>query len=169
MFVLTALAAAVVAGPIEDASNAYERGDYATALRLLRPLADHGVAEAARDLGFMYYNGLGVPEDYAQALKLFRLAAEQGLTGAQHDLGVMYLKGQGVPQNYVLAHMWFNLAASQTPASKKADRASAVSHRDSVESKMTPEQIAEAQKLARDWKLEAETTTIVWLRSMRPV
>ena len=152
IFVLTALAAAVVAGPIEDASNAYERGDYATALRLLRPLADHGVAEAARDLGFMYYNGLGVPEDYAQALKLYRLAAEQGLSGAQHDLGIMYLKGQGVPQNYVLAHMWFNLAASQTPASKKADRDSAVSHRDSVESKMTPEQIAEAQKLARDWK-----------------
>lgn len=152
MFVLTALMAAVLAGPIEDASRAYERGDYAAALTLLRPLADHGVAEAAGELGFMYYNGQGVPQDYAQAVKFYRLAAEQGLTGAQHDLGVMYLKGQGVPQNYVLAHMWFNLAASQIPASKKDDRDSAVSDRDSVASKMTPEQIAEAQRLARDWK-----------------
>jgi TPR repeat protein len=100
----------------------------------------------------MYYSGLGVPQDYAQAVKLYRVAAEQGLAGAQHDLGVLYLKGQGVPQNYVLAHMWFNLAASQIPASKKTERNSAVSERDSVESKMTPEQIAEAQKLVLDWK-----------------
>ena len=100
----------------------------------------------------MYYNGHGVPQDYAEAVKWYRLAADQGVAAAQHDLGVMYLKGQGVPQNYVLAHMWFNLAASLIPASNKAERDAAVSDRDLVESKMTAEQIAEAQKLARDWK-----------------
>jgi len=152
LFMLAVSAATCMAGQIEDASAAYERGDYSRALNLLRPLADHGVAEAARALGFMYYNGQGVPQDYAEAVKWYRLAADQGFTEAQHDLGVMYLNGQGVPQNYVLAHMWFNLAASQIPASKKADRDIAVNDRDSVASKMTPEQIAEAQKLARDWK-----------------
>jgi TPR repeat protein len=152
LFMLAALAVAAVAGPIEDASAAHDRGDYAMALRLLRPLADHGVAEAARALGFMYYNGEGVPQDYAEALKWYRLAADQGIAGAQHDLGVMYLKGQGVPQNYVLAHIWLNLAASLMPASQKQERDSAVHDRDLVESRMTPEQIAEAQKLALDWK-----------------
>jgi hypothetical protein len=104
LLVILATVAAGVAGPIEDAGAAHERGEYATALRLLRPLADHGVAEAQRELGFMYYNGEGVPQNYAEAVKWYRLAADQGLTGAQHDLGVMYLKGQGVPQDYVLAH-----------------------------------------------------------------
>jgi TPR repeat protein len=152
LLMVAALATVALAGPIEDASAAYGRGDYATALRMLRPLAEHGGAEAARALGFIYYNGQGVPQDYAEAVKWYRLAADQGVAAAQHDLGVMYLKGQGVPQNYVLAHMWFNLAASLIPASKKAEHDSAVNDRDLVESKMTAEQIAEAQKLARDWK-----------------
>jgi len=156
LLMLVAIAGAAVAGPMEDASAAYERGDYATALRLLRPLADHGVAEAEHELGFMYYNGLGVPQDYAEAVKWYRLAADQGRAEAQHDLGVMYLDGRGVPQDYVLAHMWLNLAASQIPASKKEDRDSAVKARDLVASKMTPAQIAEAQKLARDWKPKRE-------------
>ena len=117
--VILATVATAAAEPIEDAGAAHERGQYATALRLLRPLADHGVAEAQRELGFMYYNGEGVPQNYTEAVKWYRLAADQGLPGAQHDLGVMYLTGQGVPQDYVLAHMWFNLAASQSPASKK--------------------------------------------------
>jgi uncharacterized protein len=145
-----------VAGPIEDAGAAHDRGEYATALRLLRPLADRGVAEAQRELGFMYYNGEGVPQNYAEAVKWYHLAADQGLAGAQHDLGVMYLKGQGVPQDYVLAHMWFNLAASRSSASKKEERDIAVTDRDLVASKMTPDQIAEAQKLARDWKAKRD-------------
>ena len=141
-----------VAGPLEDASKAFRNGDYTTALGLLGPLASHGTAEAQYELGFLYYNGMGVPQDYAEAVKWYRLAAEQGFAEAQHDLGVMYLEGKGVPQDYVLAHMWFNLAASHIPASNKADLESAVSDRDLVASKMTPAQIAEAQKLARDWK-----------------
>ncbi len=152
LLVLLALAGAVAAGPLDDASAAFKNGDYTMALDLLRPLASHGTAEAQYELGFLYYNGMGVPQDYAEAVKWYRLAADQGLADAQHDLGVMYLDGQGVPQDYVLAHMWFNLAASLIPASKKAALESAVSDRDLVASKMTPAQIAEAQKLARNWK-----------------
>ena len=148
---LVTLAGAVVAGPLDDASHAIEHGDYATALQLLRQLASKDVAEAQHELGFMYYNGIGVPQDYEEAVKWYSLAADHDIADAQHDLGVMYLHGQGVPQNYVLAHMWFNLAASRIPASKKIALESAIKDRDLVASKMTPEQIAEAQKLAHDW------------------
>ena len=57
----------------------------------------------------------------------------------------MYVKGQGVPQDYVIAHMWFNLAAAR-------GKKNAVKARDIVAAQMTPAQIAEAQKLAREWK-----------------
>ena len=141
----------LAAGPIEDANRAFERGDYATALKVLSALAVRGVAEARYELGYMHYSGAGVPQDYTEAAKWYRLAADQGFAEAQHDLGIMYLNGQGVPQDYVRAHMWLNLAASQIPASKRTERDSAVKARDSVASKMTPEQIAEAQRLAHDW------------------
>jgi uncharacterized protein len=57
-----------------------------------------------------------------------------------------------VPQDYVQAHKWFNLAAARIPASETESRAIAIKSRDSVASKMTPAQIAEAQKLASEWK-----------------
>ena len=93
----------------------------------------------------MYANGQGVPQDYAEALKWYRLAAMQGHGPAQQNLGVMYVLGQGVPQDYVQAHIWFNLAA--------ANGANAAgTYRDRIAPKMTPEQIALAQRLAREWK-----------------
>ena len=57
----------------------------------------------------------------------------------------MYDNGQGVPQDYVQAHKWYNLAA----ASGNKD---AVKNREIVAAKMTPAQIAEAEKLVREWK-----------------
>ena len=77
------------------------------------------------------------------------MAAEQGNAAAQYNIGVMYYKGQGVPQDYVQAHMWFNLAASRLEAEKRNE---AVKNRDIIASRMTPAQIAEAQRLAREWK-----------------
>jgi hypothetical protein len=62
-----ALFGLVVAGPLEDGKAAYKSGDYATAVRLLRPLADLGNADAQNNLGAIYYSGHGVPQDYAQA------------------------------------------------------------------------------------------------------
>ena len=72
------LAVPVVAGPMEDARDAYIRKDYATALRLWLPLAEQGDAQAQSNLGSLYYGGRGVPQDYAKAMKWYRKAAEQG-------------------------------------------------------------------------------------------
>ena len=83
--------------------------------------------------------------DYAPALKLYRPLAERGNAHAQNNLGFMYDTGQGVPQDFVQAHMWFNLAAAN-------GNANAAKNRDEVAAKTTPAQIAEAQKLAREWK-----------------
>ncbi len=80
----------------------------------------------------------------------FRKAAEHGLAGAQYNLGVMYDRGQGVPQDYAQAHMWYNLAASNLPPGKVRNKA--VKNRDIVAERMTPAQISEAQKLAREWR-----------------
>lgn len=140
------------AGPLEDAREAYRQGDYATAYRLFRPLADQGNATAQTNLGVMYGNGQGLPQSYAEALKWFRKAGDQGNAAAQFNLGLMYRMGQGVPRNYVLAYMWFNLAASQFPASKKDSRDSAIKARDSCAANMTQAQITKAQKLAHEWK-----------------
>jgi S1-C subfamily serine protease len=135
-----------IAGPFEDGVAAYTRRDYATALRLLRPLADQGQADAQVGLGFMYVNGQGVPRNYAEALKWFSKAADQGDAKAHLNLGFMYYKGQGV-QNYVQAHMWLNLAASN-PASDKGTREKAVRNRNIVASRMTPTQLEQAQTMA---------------------
>ncbi len=89
--------------------------------------------------------------DYATALREFRSLAEQGHAGAQYNLGFMYSSGQGVPQDYAKAHMWYNLAASRFPPGEERDQA--VKDRDFVAILwMTPAQISEAQKLAREWK-----------------
>ncbi len=78
------------------------------------------------------------------------MAAEQGYALAQTNLGFMYHLGRGVPQDYSKAHMWFNLATSRYPPGEDRDRV--VKNRDIVAAKMTPAQISEAQKLAREWK-----------------
>src|SRR5687767_12520940 len=88
------LAQPAVAGPLEDGVAAYDRGDYATALQFLRPLAERGLAYAQFNLGVMYERGRGVPQDYAKAAKWFRLAAEQGEVIPQLNLAYMYLDGQ---------------------------------------------------------------------------
>ena len=85
------------ADPQEDPFAAYNRGDYATALSLWKPLAAQGNAYAQNNLGSMYEHGQGVPQDYKEAVRLYRLAAAQGYANAQNNLGLMYANGQGVP------------------------------------------------------------------------
>jgi uncharacterized protein len=114
----TAAGAAQTAVEPEDiAWAAYSRGDYATALSLWRSLADQGDASAQSSLGFMYGNGVGVPENDVEAVKWYRQAADQGFLGGQYNLGVMYAKGEGVPENDAEAVRWFLLAAGQGDAS----------------------------------------------------
>ena len=87
---------AAMAGPYEDGLAAFQRGDYPTALSLLRPLAAQGDAGAETQLGSMYANGQGVTTDYAAALKWEQLAAKQGLARAQENVGWVYFNGAGV-------------------------------------------------------------------------
>jgi len=102
-----------VAQDFNKGLEAAERGDYATALREWRPLAEQGNADAQYNLGIMYHNGKGVPQDNAEAARLYRTAAEQGDANAQFNLGVMYNRGEGVPQNYTEAVKWYRTAAEQ--------------------------------------------------------
>jgi TPR repeat protein len=112
--VITALAicGSAWAGPYEDADAAYQRRDYATALRLMRPLAEQGNVEAQINLGNMYFDGNGVTQDYAESVKWYLLAAAHGSADAQIALGFLYEYGDAVPQDYVQAHKWFDLAGS---------------------------------------------------------
>ena len=126
--------------------------DYGEAGRWFRRAADQREAKAQFNLGLMYDKGQGVPQDYTEAGKWYREAAEQGDARAEFNLGVMYTEGQGMPPDYVEAYKWLNLAAFRFPASEAGNRERAIKRRDSVASKMTPQQIAEAQKLAREWK-----------------
>ncbi len=97
----------------DEAVVAYKRGDYATALREWRPLAEQGNAKAQYNLGIMYDKGRGVPRDYAKALQWWRKAAEQGDAMAQNNLGILYDNGHGVPQDYAEAVKWYRKAAEQ--------------------------------------------------------
>ena len=100
----------------EDERNgftAYNRGDFPTALRIYRPLAERGQVFAEYTIGLMYANGQGVPQDYAEALKWHRKAAEQGEARAQFSVGVMYFKGFGTAQNRAEAFKWYLRAANQ--------------------------------------------------------
>ena len=119
------------------------------AVRWFRFAADQGDASAQFNLGFSYGQGKGILQDNKEAVRWFLAAADQGFAKAQLGLGVMYGNGQGVPQDYSQAHIWFNLAASDLIGE---DRERAVRNRDRVAKEMTSEQIAEAQRLAREWK-----------------
>ena len=89
-----------------------------------------------------------VPQDSAEAMRWYRLAAEQEYVIAQYNLGVMYFNDRGVTQGFVQAHMWSNLAASRMTGET---RENAVRLRDLAGDELTPDQIAEAQRLAREW------------------
>ena len=92
-----------------------------------------------------YDNGQGVPQDYSQALSWYRKAAEQGHPGAQTNLGILYYKGNGVKQDFVEAEKWFNIASTVGYEDAKMNSELMVKL-------MTPEQVAEAQRQASEWK-----------------
>ena len=119
--------------------------DSKEAAKWYRLAAEQGDAEAQCELGFMYSFGVDVPKDYKEGAKWYRLAAEQGNADAQAYLAGNYLFGLGVPQDFVAAYMWLNLAVAQGHVGM-ADR------RDEIARRLTPAQLAEAQKLAREWR-----------------
>ncbi len=124
--------------------DAYERGDYDTAMTEWRPLAEQGHVGAQSLIGSMYDQGKGVPQDYQEAVRWYQKAAEQGHAWAQVNLGLMYARGQGLAQDYVQAYRWYTLAASQDDGLAGKSKAH-------LEKSMTLDQLAEAQRLAREW------------------
>lgn len=123
--------------------DAYDREDYATALKEWKILAEEGDPSSQYNLGVMYRMGKGVARDDKEAVKWCKLAADQGDAGSQFLLGYMYLNGIGVPQNSLRAHMWVNIAASQGIEG-------AASERDNLAKEMTPEDLVLAQQMARE-------------------
>ena len=130
----------------------YHRGegviqDFAEAESWWQQLAERGDAWSQYALGVMYDNGERWPMGDAEAVVWYRRSADQGFVRAQYILGVKYDKGEGVTQDYMQAHMWFNLASSK--GHEQAREA-----RNFVQSRMTPAQVAEAQRMAREWTLD---------------
>ena len=125
--------------------DAYNRGDFKTALREWQPLADQGDPRAQFSFGLLYENGDGVPRDYAKARQWYEKAAAQGDAKAQLYLGLQSSFGQGVPMDLVEAYMWYSLAAGN-------GNPHAPGYRADLSRQMTPAQMAEAQKRAREWK-----------------
>ena len=128
--------------------------NFAKAVKWYRRAAEQDLSAAQFSLGDMYREGQGVRQNYTTAAKWHRLAAEQGHASAQHDLGVMYHNGQGVGQDHVQAHMWLNLSSFSFPPGELRDKS--VQGRDATAKLMTPDQVAEAEKLAREWKPRGE-------------
>jgi len=78
------------------------------------------------------------------SLAQYERDAKEGRTDALYTLGLAYSTGQGVGVDMVAAHKWFNLAAVRGVEAAK-------SWRNQLASEMSSSQIAEAQKLAREW------------------
>jgi len=179
VILLTSLAHA----DLQAGKDAYDQGDYSTALKEWRPLAEQGDATAQKLLGLMYGLGEGVPQDYSQAHDWLLKAAEQGDATAQHSLAFLYIQGRGVPQDYTQAASWWVKAAEQgyaeaqwslgllyamgqgvpqdyvqahmwyNLAAAQGDE-QARDLRDKRANKMIPAQIAEAQRLASEWQAQ---------------
>lgn len=167
------------AGDYEDGIAAMRRGDRASALIKHEIAAANGDARSQAVLGVNYENGTGVVQNYVEAVRLYKLSAAQGYSGGQYFLGNAYAKGIGVLQNdseavmlfklaaaqnnvfaqvrladsylngigvqqdQIRAHMWYNLIATRGDPEM-------VTKRNLIAAKMTPQEIAEAQKLARE-------------------
>jgi hypothetical protein len=158
--------------------DAYARGQYKTALRILKPLAEQGNPQAQTKLGNMYWLGLGVPESDKLAADWLTRAANQGDSEAEVALGKLYVLGSGVPQNYAKAAQLFRRPAKQGSADaqffmgmlysygngvpknlvqayvwfkRSADRGN-TGARDAgnlIMQQMTPDQVAEAETLVK--------------------
>jgi hypothetical protein len=126
--------------------------DESEARRWFLRAAEQGDPDAPSYLGRIHYEGRGVPQDYVEAAKWYRLAAERNNPTAQYNLGIMYWNGKGVERDKISAHVWFNLASAGFPETESRRRSSSIRTRDLVGSEMSSNEIAEAQKRAREWK-----------------
>lgn len=135
-----------VAGDVQKAAQAFQTGDYKTALNESQEAADNGDAEAQFLLGLLYGNDYDpIPQNDKEAARWLRLAANQGYRRAQRILATMYAEGTGLPQDSVEAYRWAKLA--NHPNFNNIDDLQS-----RITKSMTPEQVAEAEKLLREWR-----------------
>ena len=104
------------AATMKDAYSTYINGEFAEALRLIRPLAQGGDPEAQYILGYMYETGHVAKRDSTEAARWFQMAAEQGDALSQISLGRLYEAGKGVPLDYQVAAKLYKKAADQGSA-----------------------------------------------------
>jgi len=147
------LAGLAAANPLEAGMDAYQRGDYAAAMSLLRPLADNDDPAAKYTLGFMFQNGLGVTPDQVLAASFFHEAADLGYAPAMVNLGAMFETGAGIPVDKVEAHKWYSLAIKslKTPADATA-RDAASANRKALAARMSESELADAREAAAAWR-----------------
>ena len=146
---LLTLATAVGAADFAAGLAAWQKGDYAAALKEWRPLAEQGSRDAQYNVALAYEEGKGVPQNYAEAAKWIARAANQGQVEAQHDLGAMYGRGEGVKRDYVQAYKWMSICAAK-------GNSGCASQRDLLARKLKGPKLADAQRQAADWRPQEE-------------
>lgn len=142
----------VQAADMQDGIQAFAAGDYDTAMKVYRELADQGDARGVFWMGYLNHYGHGVKKDQVEAYRLFLKSAGMGDVKARQYLGIMTQKGEGTPVNLVTAHMWYSLFYRDTDNNR--DRPYTRDTLNKMERKMSPEDIAQAKKLAAEWKAE---------------
>ncbi len=170
-----------VEGGIKEGLDAYNKHDYATALKEFRPLAERGNVKAQNNLAKMYRIGQGVPRNYKKAAKWYRRSSYHGDANGQFALAEMYFKGQGVFKNYRKAVVLLRKAAEQghsesqnilgvmyikgygvlrdkvqaymwfNLASASGKNKNAIKNKDTIEKKMNSTQIEKAMTFSKDW------------------
>jgi TPR repeat protein len=147
------LAAQTLEADMRAAAAAYERKDMPTAVRIWKVWAGKGNAEARTLLGAMYWSGEGVPRDHKEAARLYLLAANQGYARAQNNIGFMLGFGEGTPPpDDVEAYKWLSLAIANYTAKNQDRLDQARQDLATLAKRMTPAQIAEAERRARAFK-----------------
>ena len=177
---LMSLSPVAVLADYQDGRDAFDRGDYSTALKKFEILAKQndprgqyalavmydigegvlqsskeavkyyrlaaaqGFANAQNNLGVAYDQGEGVGTDYKEAMKWYLLAAERGNKDAPNNIGVLYMIGFGVPRSFAKAYTWFAIAG--------AGDSEAISNKNFVKKRLTPEQLVESQRRADEWQ-----------------
>lgn len=143
------LLATAPAAALDAAQRAYARGHYTESAVLFLREAQRGRPIAQTFIGYQYQNGWGVPKSYEEAANWFQRAAEQGEPTAQFYLALLYDRGQGVVEDPIEAAKWIDLAAAHAPRNRREYWRNM---RDSVDSKLTFDELSEARRRAVAWQ-----------------
>ncbi len=142
---LAMLAAPAAWAGFDDGVAAYDRGDYAAAFHVWRPLAEQGDVSPQYRLGRLYEDGDGVPRHDVEALRWFDAAGEQGDKEALVSIGIFHADGRGVPRDTFKAYMWWEIAARHGSGLARALQTT-------VERQLTQAEKDEARRLADEWR-----------------